>query len=155
MTMHGFLCLSYHKKSPNTTILTINILNVDQFLECSCAGEPPVPCPLRSFTLALFCSFFSHSRRSRCIRSALQKLYLQTLAQSLRTPFRSARLHSLCSVHSLVIPVEVGAFAVFCRTFFYRPVHFSGTLHEFTKDCVSSFLGTVYTITVCSKLRTP
>ena len=38
------------------------------------AGEPPVPCPLRSFTLALFCSFLSHCRRSWCIRSTLQKL---------------------------------------------------------------------------------
>ena len=37
-------------------------------------AEPALPCPLRSFTLALFCSSFSHSRRSWCIRGALQKL---------------------------------------------------------------------------------
>ena len=30
-------------------------------------------------------------------------------AQSLRSLVRSARLHSLCSAHSLVIPVEAGA----------------------------------------------
>ena len=43
------------------------------------AGKLPVPCPLRSFTLALFCSFGSHSRRSWCISGALQRLLLQTL----------------------------------------------------------------------------
>ena len=34
-------------------------------------------------------------------------------AASCRSPVRSARLHSLCSAHSLVIPVEVGASASF------------------------------------------
>ena len=47
------------------------------------------------------------------------------MAQSLRTLVRSARLHSLCSAHSLVIPVEAGAFAVLGKNFVLQtPVYF-------------------------------
>ena len=45
---------------------------------------------------------------------------LQTLAQSLRSLVRSARLHSLCSSHSSDSPVEAGASAVLCKNFIYR-----------------------------------
>ncbi len=61
-------------------------------------GKLPHPCPLRSFTLALFCSFGSYSRRSRCISGALQRLLLQTLIY--------------------LQPLEAGASAVLCKDFF-------------------------------------